>query len=447
RVELILADPIRVYVVVDVGSVHGNHFTSSSATLFCAGQLHWRFIICHVRRGDVWSSWLGHMYPSNSLLIHLSTSLDSITHSRPTDSDILGRSAAFSITLFFTAVCGFFASFANSFGMLCFAFFLLDSAVGGSMPTDGTLLLEHMPKEKQYLVPPFLNSCCNPSTGLTGGLGLAAACDVETQSRGWEYLLMTLETTTLSMFLAQIVFFRLHESPRYLVHAGRPQEAVKSLQMNSERNGSDLEIELDDTTVFDARDVDGTASAGIPTDSNTSSEGGKSLRPPLRMQYHATRQAPTNLEGHSFKSPILDSYPPPAKMTLTFSVIVTNPELSISEDKQSTSSRLSSPTSQRLLDPQLCRHSTHYSIGGDLWRVSSRQSMASRRSSVCEYEQKCRLLPRWVRKPLAAWWDRTSMVLEPEWFRTTVLVWAGWFSMSLGESLDVHPMHNADWCL
>ncbi|KAF9440630.1 hypothetical protein P691DRAFT_87703 [Macrolepiota fuliginosa MF-IS2] len=57
--------------------------------------------------------------------------------------------------------------------------------------------------------------------------------------------------------------------------------------------------------------------------------------------------------------------------------------------------------------------------------------MASRGSSVYEYEQKCRLLPRWVRKPLASWWDRMSMVLEPEWFRAMVLVWAVWFSMSL----------------
>ncbi|KAF9439931.1 hypothetical protein P691DRAFT_804509 [Macrolepiota fuliginosa MF-IS2] len=55
--------------------------------------------------------------------------------------------------------------------------------------------------------------------------------------------------------------------------------------------------------------------------------------------------------------------------------------------------------------------------------------MASRRSLVYEYERKCRLLPRWVRKPLAAWWDRMSMVLKPEWFRMTVLVWAVCFSM------------------
>ncbi|KAF9441251.1 hypothetical protein P691DRAFT_590960 [Macrolepiota fuliginosa MF-IS2] len=164
-------------------------------------------------------------------------SLSSAMFSRPTGSDILGRSAAFNATLF-TAVCGFFASFANSFGMFCFALFLLVSAVGirvsptitlsstvltqmlmyihfwGAMRTDGTLLLEHMLKEKQCLVTTLSiffsfdsvlsafvallvlprNSCSNSSTGLAGGLGLVAACDVETRNRGWKSLLVTLAT-------------------------------------------------------------------------------------------------------------------------------------------------------------------------------------------------------------------------------------------------------------
>ena len=43
-----------------------------------------------------------------------------------------------------------------------------------------------------------------------------------------------------------MVFFRLHESPRYLVHAGRAQEALESLQMISRFNGSNLAFVLDD---------------------------------------------------------------------------------------------------------------------------------------------------------------------------------------------------------
>src|SRR5262245_42466976 len=51
---------------------------------------------------------------------------------------------------------------------------------------------------------------------------------------------------TLSMFIARIVFFRLHESPRYLVHAGRPQEALESLQLISRFNGSEIDLDLED---------------------------------------------------------------------------------------------------------------------------------------------------------------------------------------------------------
>lgn len=70
------------------------------------------------------------------------------------------------------------------------------------MPTDGTLLLEHMPKEKQYLVTALSvffsfgailsaivallvipqNSC--PVSSLP--------CDVDVQNKGWKYLLIAL---------------------------------------------------------------------------------------------------------------------------------------------------------------------------------------------------------------------------------------------------------------
>ena len=49
-----------------------------------------------------------------------------------TCSDIMGRSAAFNATLFFTALFGMLAPFARSFWMLCVLEFLLGSAVGVS---------------------------------------------------------------------------------------------------------------------------------------------------------------------------------------------------------------------------------------------------------------------------------------------------------------------------
>ncbi|KAJ7225962.1 MFS general substrate transporter, partial [Mycena pura] len=190
-------------------------------------------------------------------------------------SDLLGRSTAFNATLFFTALFGTLASFAHSYESLCLVLFSLGSAVGGSMPTDGTLLLEHMPQHKLHLVtalsfffslgsvvaalaalvlvPP--NSCATTAT---------VPCD-PALNQGWQHLLAALgvltslssrtRPKTLVMFLARIALFRLHESPRFLVHAGRPGEALEALQLIAHFNGSpDLAGELkladvDDTAV------------------------------------------------------------------------------------------------------------------------------------------------------------------------------------------------------
>ena len=68
------------------------------------------------------------------------------------------------------------------------------------MPTDGTLLLEHMPDGKQYLVT-ALSVFFSVGAVLSAMIGLfilpqnscfEAECDVETQNRGWKYLLAVL---------------------------------------------------------------------------------------------------------------------------------------------------------------------------------------------------------------------------------------------------------------
>jgi MFS family permease len=134
-------------------------------------------------------------------------------------SDLMGRSTAFNATLFFTSIFGLMASFATSFVSLCVLLFFLGSAVGvshfpqtpqpithpnlkGSMPTDGTLLLEHMPKGKQYLVT-ALSVFFSFGAVLSAIVAILvvpqhsctaseATCEVETENNGWQYMLMTL---------------------------------------------------------------------------------------------------------------------------------------------------------------------------------------------------------------------------------------------------------------
>lgn len=70
------------------------------------------------------------------------------------------------------------------------------------MPTDGTLLLEHMPKGKQYLVT-ALSVFFSFGAVLSAVIGLLvipahscppspAPCDAATQNQGWKYLLIAL---------------------------------------------------------------------------------------------------------------------------------------------------------------------------------------------------------------------------------------------------------------
>lgn len=62
-------------------------------------------------------------------------------------------------------------------------------------------------------------------------------------------MILILTFITAAMFLARILFFRLHESPRFLVHTGREVEAAIALTDIAKFNGSRLQI-----TVADVKD-------------------------------------------------------------------------------------------------------------------------------------------------------------------------------------------------
>ncbi|KAG5716957.1 hypothetical protein E4T56_gene15898, partial [Termitomyces sp. T112] len=366
-----------------------------------------------------------------------------------TCSDILGRSAAFNATLCFTAVFGLLASVANSFTSLCVILFFLGSAVGGSMPTDGTLLLEHMPKSKQYLVT-ALSVFFSVGAVLSAVVALIVIpgnsclpnqpCNVDVDNQGWRHLLAALGLITLSMFIARILFFRLHESPRYLVHAGRHLEAIESLQMISRFNGSDLTLELEDvqdqpyslpqapetfavpiprpnfknnesrprptsTTIFSATDVDGNCPP-------MSSSPPNAARPALATQYNSTDAAPSMLDGHSFTTPA-EAHTP------------VFPEATNSSEHSSNGCETDSKPPSPVVSPTLPQPALRPPRRGLL-----PGNRSSRVSSV--YERRfCESLPQFMRKPLSAWWDRMMMVLSPEWLRTTLSVWSAWCAMSL----------------
>ncbi|OAV92361.1 hypothetical protein PTTG_02243 [Puccinia triticina 1-1 BBBD Race 1] len=171
-------------------------------------------------------------------------------------SDTYGRRGPFNGTLLMTAVFGLFCGFAPSFGWLCFCLIGLGMGVGGSMPTDGTLFLENIPKTRHYLltglsvffsfgavISSFLgllilpgSSCKEPPPGQT------LLCNSEVENRGWRYLLITLGVLTFIMFACRVALFSIEESPKYLISNGRAADAVLVLEVISAQNGTGLTI-------------------------------------------------------------------------------------------------------------------------------------------------------------------------------------------------------------
>ncbi|CAE6466448.1 unnamed protein product [Rhizoctonia solani] len=398
-------------------------------------------------------------------------------------SDVVGRSMAFNLTLAFTSLFGVLACLSTSFVSLCFFIFLLGSAVGGSMPTDGTLFLENVPKKKQYLLTALSvffslgavvsaiiaiiiipgNSCPEPnvvapenSTSNSfaklvrtlvargddpGNENTPLLCDVATQNRGWKYLLGVLGIITLAMFVLRIIFFRLYESPRYLVSAGRNTEAVAALQSIEDYNmkfgrpsRSRFVITLADVcdakpsamlseegVMFDAGD-DEEANVGNRPSSRGSNEERKSSgsdsgkeddrsqalsqQPADRTDYRATSQSPEGAvgQGWSFDTPM----PPHADENASYfeQKAPTTPD---GESGASTPGTSRPRDSRRLSRPP-------------------RPHMRGRSRSSVYVEQS---LPSTFGRPIATWLDRVAMLFTPEWRLTTILIWCAWWGMSL----------------
>jgi MFS family permease len=129
--------------------------------------------------------------------------------------------------------------------MLCFSFFGLGIGVGGSMPTDGTIFLENLPEEYHYLLT-GLSVFFSLGAILTSSIALYIIprhscpedepldkCNFAEQNQGWRYLMSTLAIITVIFFLCRLLFFRLHESPKYVSNVLRNCECQRALSTDA----------------------------------------------------------------------------------------------------------------------------------------------------------------------------------------------------------------------
>ncbi|KAL7423637.1 hypothetical protein Q5752_001218 [Cryptotrichosporon argae] len=307
-------------------------------------------------------------------------------------SDLLGRALPFNTTLVLTSIFGIAASFSPSFPVLCAWMFALGSAVGGSMPTDGTLFLENLPHSKQYLLT-LLSVFFSLGAVISSVVSMVAlpghscqrfeGCDIAGGANdGWRRVLLFLGLINLCAAAARLLLFRLHESPRYLASNGRIDDAVVALRaignFNAERSGAaGIEIERADVidTPLDASAYgvdDGPERCGAATHSTRRSRSETSPR----SSFHALRL------------PSQDVARSPA----------TRPR-----DREREQGRTHT-------------HTTSHARTG---------SFASRASSTLEDAGS------WA----TAWRAQLGKLFAPQWRRTVVLMWLIWASMSFAYTM------------
>ncbi|KAG2035762.1 major facilitator superfamily domain-containing protein [Suillus americanus] len=188
-------------------------------------------------------------------------------------ADLIGRRLSFNITLFLTGLFGLAAGGAPNFVTFCSLIACMGFGVGGNLPVDGALYLEHIPQSHQWtltllsvwwalgqLVASLIswgfisNFSCDPS--------IPSGQCAKSANMGWRYTVYTLYvshhlrrfylillfsgTLTLLMFICRFFVFDVQESSKFLVAQGRDEEAIKVLEHIARRNGKTITLKLED---------------------------------------------------------------------------------------------------------------------------------------------------------------------------------------------------------
>ena len=248
------------------------------------------------------------------------------------------------------------------------------------------------------------------------------------------------------MTVLRVILFRLHESPRYLVAAGRPMEAMENLRLISRFNGEELDLNL-----RDVRDHFGTVrssrrslslsaippihrrpeeeEAFLPTTSSAIIFDADTDRNNETMKVSGGSLGSADYSATGETTTIRNNIYPFATPTIEA------PEFSIANTPLHSSPQLHDYGHQR--------HYTDHSAAADEEdepRVAPRSprprlsnTPRRSRSSVVSVSYKYMgWLPRPIRKPLWAYLDRIALVLSPEWIWKTLTISGIWFSMALG---------------
>lgn len=151
-----------------------------------------------------------------------------------TIADRIGRRRGFQLTVLVFALFGTASAFAPNAEVLVALRFCAGFGLGGALPLDFSLMSEFLPRRNRgrYLV-------LLESFWAVGTLAIAIAAYLLVPDHGWRPLLAL---SGIAAFLVLWIRSRVPESPRYLVAAGRPEEARAVLTRVARENEAAVDV-------------------------------------------------------------------------------------------------------------------------------------------------------------------------------------------------------------
>ncbi|WVQ83853.1 hypothetical protein IAT38_005997 [Cryptococcus sp. DSM 104549] len=365
-------------------------------------------------------------------------------------SDLLGRALPFNSTLFLTGVFGIGASFSPTFGILCCWMFLLGSAVGGSMPTDGTLFLENLPHSKQYLLTLLsvffsLGAVLSSVVSLIFLPGASCqtydGCDIDGKANnGWRRVMLVLGLFNLSCSFARWFLFKLQESPRYLVSNGRSQEAVVALQAIANYNNHSIDINHADVASGECSAAEPSTRRGSGTGLDLEQGGGRS------PQRSAGLGSPLNGGARGGGGGGSGEGSPDSKWSYG-GVGIGPPRTPHAHPIRSGSAFFATPSSPDGIGGEENHFDRSFASGQVDEEPEDAPLMDGEEGDAHGDQRKSRRTAAgglgaegdgWRDKP-AQWWEswveQMGKLFVPQWRKTVILMWIIWGSMSFGYTM------------
>ncbi|KAI9897428.1 hypothetical protein N3K66_007284 [Trichothecium roseum] len=185
-------------------------------------------------------------------------------------SDLTGRRWAFNLTCLFSSIFGIFLGASNNYITFLVLTAFVGFGVGGNIPIDTTITLEFLPQNRRFLLAclsvfqplgvvvassiayGFIPSySCSPNFSEPGHLpschnvDAGVECCTKASNMGWRYLLYTIGSITIFVFILRYFVFKFRESPKFLIYKGQDEKAIKVVHHMAKTNGRPCHLTIE----------------------------------------------------------------------------------------------------------------------------------------------------------------------------------------------------------